>query len=743
MPAPLPDASAPCPSRTVHALQAALPLACLAAVFLLELAHGVFVRADAFQAYSMFSTTLGNLLAAREFPQWLPLAAYGSPAEPYMLTFLGPLHLLVLLAGAALNLTDAWTLFLLATFAESAVLVLGSQLLARDLYKSGWTAAAVACWVAVSVYWCTQIFWAHRVLVYVPLMLLFALRLHRTGDPRQLLRCALAALLALPGGLAYMAPMYALLGCVLLVALRVFDRASGAPLRLERPGPALMAELALVAGFGALYFLLLGGAFEGLGFASPDRDAATGAASLDVFLRYGGSALHTLPELVTGTWRAHIEYLFYLGAPGVGLLAYALWRERSGAFLALGVLSAVVLLLALGPHGGIGYAAYWFPGMNRFRHLSFLLPVLRLLLFFLAGYGLDRLLGADRDERQRAFACLMLAGVVILALKRVPPFSITAPGLGRYAPEFGVTLLLIARLGVGLAGRMATARQQALGLALGLGVALAALLDLGWAQHFLLRDTYSHFSKAEVRDVGGVDATRARPPLFFAARPANLEGNPNAQAMVAFALRQPVNNFTLLQMAGADPAAPLFRIDYATAGVLALLERAAPGALGLSNGQRDPQLFLHAYHWREALAKDWFRQAVGCTAKLTVEGADGSRRDASGEITHFSANRLALAVDAGGAGGALYYADAFHPGWRALVDGRPTPVVLAREAFKAVPLAPGRHLVELSFFDPGREWARRGLALLGAMGLAHLLACALARSVPNRAEAERKTPIRA
>jgi hypothetical protein len=48
--------------------------------------------------------------------------------------------------------------------------------------------------------------------------------------------------------------------------------------------------------------------------------------------------------------------------------------------------------------------------------------------------------------------------------------------------------------------------------------------------------------------------------------------------------------------------------------------------------------------------------------------------------------------------GYLLQREAWYPGWRARVDGVETPVVRADSLFRAVPLAPGEHDVEI-FFD--------------------------------------------
>lgn len=45
----------------------------------------------------------------------------------------------------------------------------------------------------------------------------------------------------------------------------------------------------------------------------------------------------------------------------------------------------------------------------------------------------------------------------------------------------------------------------------------------------------------------------------------------------------------------------------------------------------------------------------------------------------------------------LVYLDAAYPGWNAYVDGRPTPIMLADDAFKAVVVPPGTHRVRFEF----------------------------------------------
>ncbi len=62
--------------------------------------------------------------------------------------------------------------------------------------------------------------------------------------------------------------------------------------------------------------------------------------------------------------------------------------------------------------------------------------------------------------------------------------------------------------------------------------------------------------------------------------------------------------------------------------------------------------------------------------------------------------RMQLALDAGDAPALVFVSEGYHPWWRAQVDGLPAPVLRAAIAHVAVPVAPGRHEVELRLVRP-------------------------------------------
>lgn len=79
-----------------------------------------------------------------------------------------------------------------------------------------------------------------------------------------------------------------------------------------------------------------------------------------------------------------------------------------------------------------------------------------------------------------------------------------------------------------------------------------------------------------------------------------------------------------------------------------------------------------------------------------MEGPEPSGPSSDVRILEYTPRRITLDVDAG-AGGFLFLSEIYYPGWTARVDGGAAPVLKANYTFRAVPVAPGRHRVEMVF----------------------------------------------
>ena len=224
-----------------------------------------------------------------------------------------------------------------------------------------------------------------------------------------------------------------------------------------------------------------------------------------------------------------------------------------------------------------------------------------------------------------------------------------------------------------------------------------------------------------------IDLFAAPKPVFQPGRVLDPADEPKWPALIRLALRMPVHNPTSYLLVGIEPCVPIFRVDYATPEVHRLLEQKAPGALTASNLESIPRNRLTARHWTPALRDQEFLALCGCGGgKLVLDPGTPAARDASPGVTRFSANRLAVRVDQNEPVGLLYYADSFHPGWKALLDGAPVPVRQVA-AFKAVEVPRGRHEVEFVFYDPLRQWSLIWFGVVSAAAVGAFLVQALRR----------------
>ncbi|HEX6737273.1 MAG TPA: YfhO family protein [Vicinamibacteria bacterium] len=112
-----------------------------------------------------------------------------------------------------------------------------------------------------------------------------------------------------------------------------------------------------------------------------------------------------------------------------------------------------------------------------------------------------------------------------------------------------------------------------------------------------------------------------------------------------------------------------------------------------------------------------------------IGDAAASREPGAVDELEILTNEIRLAVTAPGPA-IVALSDAFYPGWKAWVDGRPAPVLRVNHAFKGVAVEGGRHAVRLRF-DP---WRFRAGAWISGLTALMLIALAAAQSsmVPRK-----------
>lgn len=107
-------------------------------------------------------------------------------------------------------------------------------------------------------------------------------------------------------------------------------------------------------------------------------------------------------------------------------------------------------------------------------------------------------------------------------------------------------------------------------------------------------------------------------------------------------------------------------------------------------------------------------ELAGPERALLRRSAEPAPATVVGDVVDRRRNRLTVTIDAPAAG-IVTLAEVWHPGWRAEVDGVPTPVHRTNHLLRGVVVGPGAHRIELFYRPRSLPW------VAGLYGLAWLL----------------------
>jgi uncharacterized membrane protein YhaH (DUF805 family) len=478
--------------------------------------------------------------------------------------------------------------------------------------------------------------------------------------------------------------------------------------------------------------------------------AATGIALIAVQL-LALPAIHrsTLPGLpvihfLAKTALPYVVLAVLAAALPAALRAARGWRTKAdgwhlGMLIALAVPLIVAKLVGLQP-------VQWLcslPGLRTVHFANYLGIPLAYLLAFGAALGLEHLL-AGRVPRSQAWLAILGLGLVVVALPAVASGNgvlarpLAAFWLARWSVLAGL-LAVAAGCAVALAGRSApsVARRR---LAAGGFVALLAIEGLLNTVYPRQRrfDVWRHppryvtelLARRDAgRVLGGGGGLYANTGSAFqlaeldSLMPFNSPrvfdlykryANPDANLFIRDAQRLPPEG-----VLDAANVASLAVLDYDQALVVEARRRRyrevfADGYIHLFSRPTEPRYYFTS-RFREVTPAAALDELAGrrLPREALLERHPGVAALAvAGDappvaVTSFRRNRVRLRLRAPRPG-LVYCSEAFSPGWRAAVNGRPAEILRANFAFRAVPVPAGDVAVELEYEPPG---LRPGIAI--------------------------------
>lgn len=730
-------------------------------LFALAFAGRVVIH-DSFVNFTFQYFCLNNVASSGEFPHWIPYLTHG--VSSYYAFAVQGMNELFLNAVCALGTVGPFKNFLplyyLSIFFDQLMLLVGIWLLSRRYYASPVTALFVAMTVLCSTIWTAQVLFNFHFYYAMPLMLEFGHRFLDSGRWRYLFFAVHLFFIQSLDKVAYFMPMVSFMVVAYFICLTFFDR-SGVIKGCRAAFSNVYGMVGFVLGaalIGYVFYLILSSARqEPLTHFLLDRQS-NGQVPLQTYLTYALDApLGKWLELFLGFSVAR-DYTLYIGVLPLVSLIWLPWNRFTKTLTAM---IGVLLLVSAGTFLA-SFLYYAWPLMDYYRHLGYIVPVIRVLLCFLAGFGFEVFLVEGKFLKEKAGLRTKITFILLAAI---------SVGLFWVLVNPGVVENLFEKMGLRhFPGIDTPAGRQTLGLineqvfkVLFLGAVLALFrlksfrplglfvililgfhaLDVGlYAKREILKRTIAlnpqqsellNFQNVPYQPQRGVGtefvSLRSRLIPDDLLRRSSLNWT-----MDAFLFRDsPDHDFPAeYWMTPLDHLIKLFESEKPKDNNV-LSERKKfifPVHAGIRKmagvAQEKIQFFSNAYRVDDQarlgryLSDAEYKGNVLFVSSQNLKNTDDRHADLTANerlsiqynVRRFDPNHVWLDVDVPNGGPVwLLYSDVWHPKWQAMANGQPLKVWQAAMAYKAVQLNPGKQRIEFNFYSPLWVWLLRFVGL--------------------------------
>ncbi len=743
----------PAPARAKGGLLF-LALVLLEAVILLTLlgTHRMVRGHDGLQYFTLQYWFLNSVATTGEISQWMPFMTHGTVGNWWHTSQASMVQSALVLAGTLLKGANFLPFFYAGIFFDEMVLLAGMWLLSGRYFTSSQTRFFVAAAAMGSCIWMDQPWFNFHFYYALPLLLHLLHGFLDSGRWRYVLLAGNLLALQTMGSLPYMIPVTTLVICVYFAAwISLVDRSAWRERRfLKHPIRGILCLVPIGLVFAMVYVLLKHGTAElavyNYGRGQDEKTSLVG------FLTYAGTADYTMwLETVLGV-SPSMDYTLYFGIFSIVfvVLGAVYGRDRRA-----GVLWCVTALLFLFSFGGfVAYACHrlW-PVMSFYRHVMMVCVLMKPFLCLLAGFGFE---ACVLRRVNRAWP-MLLAAIALGALaawllnlathpkvwaellKHIPPHgtlsikkfmdpSVTANSLvlsSAWALIAGMLLVLLTL----------NIREKARAM-------IAALVLVMQVMNLYAYKTLQTISKTFPMDKFQCQVNDFQPIPWHERRQPDTVRNPRTGIFFKelLATRYGVYNWTLGSYLFSDSVGSVYRADHWLIPLDDFMRafwkqpqrdfRVHPSGLQTLRRLEFPTNHVACVKF-SGLGEDkiqFFRSAIECGDDRLIASCitspdfrgdllflsdtrpapnvatppqlgSSDRVPSHYKVLRFDANHLDVEADAGG-GAWMFYSDVWHPFWRAVVNGEEVEVRRANMAYKAVPIGPGKNIVQFTFGSP-------------------------------------------
>ena len=710
----------------------------------------IIPRHDSMLAYELYHFFYSNLLFNKEIAQWMPFDTFGLLSNHEQLESITPFSYLSFLAGYIFKIKDALLLFKATLLAEQLIFLMGMYLLSRALFAQKST-IFILCLAAVSypdMY--HQVNFNFRIFYLLPLGIYFLLLFFERKKPKFFWLVGVVFMAWITGTILYYISLWTFIFTILFVGLYLISDKKiwhG----FKQPSNYSIFLIVVCVVVAASLFVHLK---EMLDFVDLRSRGPGGKNSLGMFLTWStGNGLSHFYQLQT----VHNPSTRYIGLLPLFFFVWAILKVRSKIFFVF--LAATVLLWWYSAGGIFSALCYFFPGMSYYRHIGLIDYVIHIFMLLCAGFGWESFWKTPGKVQVRS--ALIVAAILVFL---IDAFRVS----GDWIMDFYLK-------GSDWKGWAASLTLNSVPLKYMVYLAAVLLLVMVFVicniyekktQRKLNRGWMGPLSQAVLIAAFLFDIFSSQLIYYKAAEKLSDEYRPLLYTLQAHPMQfQEKRTEKPVESRQKDAYQLVTRPEGRNHYSVAYSFFQFDSCFSEFKTHMLPLGFSRFTQTRYSIDEDFLR-TIGCytpkirlvskavytdtlertTAAMRImpkifdtavlRGVDAATKDAfsnqpprpreNSEIRmkKFSANQVAFDVNVPYSAGAwLVYADSYHPGWKAYIDGKRVSVFEAYLNFKAVLLTGGQHHVRFAFENGLGSVISQGIALFG-LAVAFTLAAA-------------------
>ncbi len=727
-------------------------------------------RHDTLFCYEVFYNIYNEFFYHHDIVQWMPYGVYGVPYTYWQIGAITPVDYFVCFIGKILAFKNTLILFKLAILLNQYVFLLGLYFLANYLFKNRITTILVCLACFCSLEWFSQVLFNFRLYYYCPWVVYFLLLFFQFRKAGFFWISCIIGVIGAIGSSWYYSVLWLFIFCIFCCAMFIFEHVSFKDI-IPRSKRAWFC-LGVLSVLLISYFYFLRSSFD---HALIWGRAETGANSLNVFLTYAGNFNFDLfVTFFTYNWVMYspvgsgIDNTIYAGFSAMFFFIWAILFVRNRLFFAFLITTLVLIWFSFS--GLVTTIAYYFPGMKYYRHIGLVYGLVKVLVAFCAGFGINDILKSPWKEMIKKIALVTGIYVLLIDMNETARFlfigtfskeNITGfwlhPTLNHvlFFPIFFFCVTYLCLITVLLYALTCQLKKKPLspiftkdGLAM-LLIVIALIDVVSFQRNVFLKapvlpyEAHRGLKAVEVNELKFVDSRSSTPvgqrqKLAWSLEKGTAQfgegkydtlysilqmdfcndgnksmpdtyGKPlllrdvlktdlqNGQTVLARPQKDTVNtnlvasSVMLLSMAQIPHTSSYDSIIGCGKPKIRLL---GSGLSFSDNKNIEDYMRTHTNFDKIALVN------AGTERQIPDFKKEDQASPGQFFVKDFTTNEISIEVNVKQKRGAwLIYADAFHPGWHAYIDRRPTTITQAYLAFKGVFIPEGKHLLRFVFFN--------------------------------------------